>query len=213
MWNFFLSFFYEAALEVSVSSVLAYQLMTEVQGFEETAITPELQSVYRFNRFCFYFMTILALVSFLTMCFILLQTRKTMRRWEPNVGFIYSGLKYSSKRDTKCARLLPFYFVVKRVIFCFVVFNLNSEMLMGLITQLLTIISLIILTVGKPYLEAIDGKIDLGNEIFIYIFMNIIVAFREPNRVEQETEVVEGAEERILKGGGGGGFDSTVKTH
>jgi hypothetical protein len=92
MWNFFIIFFYEMSLELSISIALGYNLLYSTNELEEEI--PADERVHNWHRAMYYFFSPLFLIVFILICVVLLQKAEHIEVLEDKIGSVYSELRY-----------------------------------------------------------------------------------------------------------------------
>jgi hypothetical protein len=123
MWNYFITFFYEAALEIVLSVVLAAHYMQLYYTFDDPNYSNTSKDLFtrKFNEVMMYTFGVLQVLASFVILYIMTRSKETLERLLPMFGGLYENLKYTE--DNWLIRIVPITFLLKRYCFLAMVFN------------------------------------------------------------------------------------------
>ena len=152
-FNFFAIFYYETILEICISIYMALEHLDYPQD--------NYQSISKF--FAWFFIVTTGLFVCLMSSFICIPNQ-TLKKLEPRVGVIYENMKY----DETISRLVPIFFVLKRIMFAVGAFYIKIELVAAV--SFLCFLSLCLHLAAKAYLDQSIFYLELFNEAFALVF-------------------------------------------
>jgi len=124
MWNFFIMFFYEASLEISISLVIGFKYIWARDSVTQPEETSDSNAFTRkVHTISIYSFSVLLVLSLLAIIVIMTRKAPTLERLKPRFGSLYESLSYEGNFF---ARFYPVWFMIKRIGFVFLVFYFKS---------------------------------------------------------------------------------------
>jgi len=94
MWNFFIMFFYEASLEISMSLVIGFRYIWARDSVAQPEESSSNALTLKVHRVSLYSFAVLFALSFLTVIIIMTRKAVTMETMKPRFGSLYDSLNY-----------------------------------------------------------------------------------------------------------------------
>lgn len=120
----------------------------------------------------FFIVTEFIFLIFFMLFFYLPNAQERMEKYENRVGSLYSNIN-----KTFSGRMMPLYFILKRIMFAVGVFYIKIELVS--IMALISMINICIILNSKPYIDKSIYRLEIFNESLALIFFVSLQYFRD----------------------------------